>query len=300
MVKNKADTYSRGWIVVINNYTQDDIDQFLAVAKGSVYTIAGYEVGDKCGTPHIQGYVYFKTDCSMPSLKKKLTRAHLEPAGGTAAQNFKYCSKDGNLLIEHGTAPRQGKRSDIDTLRSELKNGANMRDVLDFAPSYQTARMGELWLKYNERQRDFQPIVKWYHGSTGSGKSRQAIEWLGPGYYTPASFKWWEGYDAHENVLLDEVRGDFCKFNEMLRLLDRYAYRVECKGGSRQFLAKKIAITSPYPPHQVFHTIEDVSQLLRRIDEIILVGKPVDRSRRDPEYPDPLEYGVNDMINDRV
>lgn len=274
MVKNKDEVYSRGWIVVINNYTQDDVDQVLATVGGSAYAIFGYEVGEQ-GTPHLQGYIYYKSDCSFSSLKKKLRRAHLEAAKGTAAHNYRYCSKDGNLLIEHGTAPKQGKRSDIDHLRSELKKGANMRDVIDFAPSYQTARMGELWLKYNEKPRDFSPDIRWYHGSTGMGKTRAAIEWLGPDYYTPVSFKWWEGYDAHENVLIDEIRSDFCRYHEFLRLLDRYQYRVECKGGSRQFLAKRIAITSPYHPKDVFNTTEDITQLTRRISSVTLLGEVV-------------------------
>jgi len=80
--------------------------------------------------------------------------------------------------------------------------------------------------------------------------------------------KWWEGYDAHENVIIDDMRGDFCKFHELLRMLDRYAYRIETKGGSRQFRAKTIIITSCYSPTEMFDTREDIQQLLRRIDEI--------------------------------
>jgi len=291
MVKNKEDTYSRGWIVVINNYTDDDVSQFTAVAEKAAYAIAGYEVG-KCGTPHIQGYLYFKSDVSWSSMKKKITRGHIEAAKGTASHNYTYCSKDGNLLLERGVKPKHGKRTDIDEVRDILKQGGNMRDVLEKATSYQSARLAELYLKYHERGRDFVPIIRWYHGSTGSGKTRQAVEWLGDDYYTPASFKWWEGYDGHANVLIDDIRGDWCKYNDMLRLLDRYKYRVECKGGSRQFLAEKIAITSPYPPQLVFHTIEDVEQLVRRIDEIILVGDPVDRFKKEDEY-DPLENKIS-------
>ena len=80
--------------------------------------------------------------------------------------------------------------------------------------------------------------------------------------------KWWEGYDAQEYVIIDDMRGDFLKFHQLLKLLDRYPYRVETKGSTRQFLATHIFITSSYHPEEMFSTREDIQQLLRRIDEI--------------------------------
>jgi len=113
------------------------------------------------------------------------------------------------------------------------------------------------------------PYVEWYYGSTGTGKSKKAYEILGDECYTCLSTgKWFDGYDAHENVLIDDMRKDFMKFHELLRLLDRYAMRVECKGGTRQFVAKHIIITSCYHPKEMFETREDIQQLLRRIDII--------------------------------
>lgn len=83
------------------------------------------------------------------------------------------------------------------------------------------------------------------------------------------NLKWWEGYDAHENVIIDDFRKDSIQFSSLLRLLDRYAFRVETKGASRQLLAKNIIITCPESPEELFeHTREDIKQLLRRIDEI--------------------------------
>lgn len=287
MVKNSDHVYSRGWCFTINNYTEDDKEQVVRLSDKAHYIVAGLEVGDS-GTPHIQGYVYFKNDCSFQSIKKKLTRAHLEPSRADSDHNEQYCKKDGNVLIEKGVKPSPRQRTDITKVREALEEGADMRDIVQMASSYQSIRVAEVWLKYNEKARDFKPEVRWYHGATGSGKTRQAIEWLGKDYYTPLSFKWWEGYDAHECVLLDDIRGDFCKYNEMLRLLDRFKYRVECKGGSRQLLAKKIAITSPYHPKDIFYTTEDVTQLIRRIDMIVQIGDRVRHIKRADSF-DELE-----------
>ena len=81
--------------------------------------------------------------------------------------------------------------------------------------------------------------------------------------------KWWEGYDAHECVIIDDIREETYGYKSLLRLTDRYGYRVEHKGSSRQLLAKEIIITAPKSPQQMFQFCgEDNSQLLRRIHEI--------------------------------
>ena len=59
-----------------------------------------------------------------------------------------------------------------------------------------------------------------------------------------------------------------CKFHQVSKLLDRYENKVETKGSSRQMVAKKIAITAPFHPKDLFPTKENVQQLIRRIDYI--------------------------------
>lgn len=144
-----------------------------------------------------------------------------------------------------------------------------MADVVVCARSYQAIQVAEKYLQYYESPRTHKPIVKWYYGQSGSGKTHAAIEELGEHYYeAPSDGKWWQGYDAHENVLIDDMRETFMDFPRFLRLIDKYKFRVECKGSSRQFLARKIIITSPHPPEDVYSNREDKFQLLRRIDEI--------------------------------
>jgi len=61
-----------------------------------------------------------------------------------------------------------------------------------------------------------------------------------------------------------------CTFSELLRLLDRYPYTVETKGGSVQFNASMIIFTSPHSPMEMWgaRTQEDLQQLMRRITEV--------------------------------
>lgn len=257
---------ARNWTYTLNNYNDEDI----ALVRGLVcsYHVCGREVGAS-GTPHLQGYIELEVQQSMTALKKKIPKAHLEVAKGNAEQNKVYCTKDKDVLLETGKPKRQGKRNDLDHVREQLADGANMRAVVESARSLQSIRMAEIYLTYHEEKRDWEPIVKWFYGPPGSGKTRQAhAESVDP-FVCGTSIKWWQGYDKHEHVIIDDFRTSFCKLEELLHLLDRYAFTVECKGSSRQLLAKQIIITSPYPPQHFYAgTGENIFQLLRRIHEI--------------------------------
>lgn len=266
---------ARAFVFTINNYTDDDADAVKALASECKYVIAGFEVGEQ-GTPHIQGYVYFDSARTFKSVSKKIPRAHLDKARGSPVANKDYCGKDKAILIEHGELPAQGERNDLKEVIDIVKRTGRIADIVETAKSYQSIKMAEKYLEFKEEPRTWKPEVRWYHGSTGSGKTRAAREWLGDDVYTSLdSIKWWQGYDGHANVLIDDIRKDFSKFHQLLKLLDRYEYRVETKGGSRQFRARRIAITAPYTPEVMWEGREDVNQLVRRIDEIIQIGDVV-------------------------
>jgi len=258
---------SRSYCFTWNN--PQDREPFDYEALDCTYLLVGHEVGTKNGVPHHQGYVRFKNQVSPKSVKKKLpSGCHIEVCHGTPQQNIQYCSKDERIVIEKGTRPKMGKRNDIIAVKEVIASGGGMKDVIECTNSYQAMRCGELILKYTEKPRTTKPIVKWYHGPTGSGKTRKAFEESTDPWISARNLKWWDGYDAHKHVIIDDFRKDFCTFHELLRILDRYPYRIEHKGGSRQLLAEQIIITCPFPPDEVYSNREDVNQLLRRIDEV--------------------------------
>jgi len=91
---------ARGWTITLNNYNEEEWNMINENAQlHSEKFIFGKEVG-KSGTPHIQGYVYFKNPKDMKSVKKVLDnqRLHLEVAKGNTKQNMDYCSKDGDYV----------------------------------------------------------------------------------------------------------------------------------------------------------------------------------------------------------
>lgn len=259
--------------------TNDERDHLwfreLGKSKGVRYMIVGKEIGEKCEKLHYQGYISFKNAKTFKQTKKwfKLDKIHIEEAKGNDIHNQRYCSKDDNLIIEVGEPIKQGKRSDIAKAVEIVKATNSMGEVMEQVPNYQACRHAELYLKYKEKKRPIGKIdVIWIYGSSGSGKTRKVYEDNeGKDIFCPVSYKWWEGYDGHEIVLLDDIRRDYCKFHELLKLLDIYPFRVETKGGSRQVQFKKIYITAPYSPTEMWynHSAEDIYQLERRITHTV-------------------------------
>lgn len=241
------------------------------------YLIVGRETCPATGREHLQGYVRFKSARARGGIARLMPAAHFEPCKGNEQQNIDYCSKEGRVILEQGQreAPReQGKRNDIITVRAMIVAGAGMHDVVMQCNSYQGIRVAETMLKYIETVRTWMPRVVWLWGPTGCGKSKWAFDRYPNAWVSGVDGRWFEGYDAHEEVIIDDFRSTWCPFHVLLRLLDRYPYRIEVKGASRQFLAKVIVITCPLPPAQAYagRTAEDVRQLLRRIDTVIDPG----------------------------
>lgn len=267
-------TKTRAWAWTWNNppATADPSLNQLATAEGIAYTCWEHEVAPETGTPHVQGYWYFKNPRTLAGVKKLLPTAHFEPARGSPEQNRAYCSKvEGVQHFELGTLPHQGKRNDITEVKRMVKEGARMPDIIEVASSYQSLRTAELLMKYQPVKQREPPVVRWFYGPTGTGKTRTAVELSGEDVWISGrDLKWWNGYYGQKNVIIDDFRGDFCTFHELLRILDRYPYTVEVKGSSQQLRATQIIITSPLRPEAVYkgRSSEDINQLLRRITEI--------------------------------
>lgn len=255
---------ARGWCFTYNN--PEVVPDYCG--WGTDYVIVGNEVGEE-GTPHHQGYAYWSGKKSFSAVRKLLPLAHWEVARGSAQESQTYCSKQ-EVLLEAGTCPAQGKRSDIQKVTELVETGHGMRDIIPVASSYQSLRTAELLLKYVEpaRPTNTEVTVLWWWGATGTGKSREAFETYPDAWISGRDLRWFDGYDQHPEAIIDDFRGDFCTFHMLLRLLDRYPMRVEVKGGSRQWVPTTIVITSAYPPDRVYKTREDVGQLTRRITEV--------------------------------
>lgn len=257
----------RSWEFTVNNYTEADIDwlKHIEVSK----KVVSKEIGEG-GTPHLQGRLVFKRRYTFTSLKKLHPTAHWEPT--KAASDANYCKKrDGELIFDEGDE-RKGRRTDIQKAREILQSTGSIRAVVKETDQLHTIQYAEKYMKYSESPRPVGPIeVVWLYGSTGTGKTRYVYTSHDPELiFQPLTHKWWDGYDGHKIVLIDDIRADWCSFAELLRMLDIYPFRVECKGGSRQCLATTFYITCPKHPLDLYKDVqEDLCQLTRRITLIL-------------------------------
>ena len=121
----------------------------------------------------------------------------------------------------------------------QMIKGATDEDLADFHFStWLSCHRGlTLYRSLCVQGRNFETEVYVYQGPTGTGKSREAMEKFPNAYWKQRS-NWWDGYCAHEEVIIDEFYG-WLPFDLCLRICDRYPLLVETKGGNVQFVAKK-------------------------------------------------------------
>lgn len=257
---------ARGYVYTLNNYTEEEVTALKAI--DCTYHILGYEVGEK-GTPHIQGFVYFKNKKAFNAIKQEIPRAHIEKQRGTCKQAIEYSKKCGSY-VELGVAPMsQKEKGDCNKRRFEeafecAKNG-NLDDIpKDILTRYYST--------YKRIKEDYSvtpetiPYLEneWYYGPSGTGKSRKARE-ENPGAYIKNTNKWWDRYENEEVVIIEEFSPCHEVLASHLKIWgDHYPFQGEIKGGSKLIRPKKIIVTSNYHPSEIFTRENDLEPVLRR------------------------------------
>lgn len=257
---------SYNYVFTLNNYSVEE--EFCVQAIDCKYLVYGREVG-ALGTPHLQGYVSFRTLKSFAQVLELLPRAHVEVMKGTPTQAINYCLKDGDYY-EKGERPKSPKEKG-DVTKKMWEDAYAAAKVGDFE-----AIPKDLLTRYYgtyKRMRDDYAIIpesidnlvnEWYYGDSGSGKSLKART-DNPGAYIKNINKWWCGYAGEKVVIIDEWCPDHKVLASHLKIWgDHYPFRAEVKGGSRMIRPEKIIITSNYHPSDCFDKEEDLQPILRR------------------------------------
>lgn len=262
-------TRSRGWCFTLNNYTIPEIE--LIDCAPVQYVIYGKEVGEN-GTPHLQGYVHYKCQVTAGHVKATIgTRCHIEVRRGSLQQAIDYCKKDG-VVTEHGhlrignenkwtDVIELAKKGDLDTIESEYPAIFFMHKpkIIDLmAPAIEPF------------QDDPKNHFEWWYGPTGTGKSRAVWDNY-PVHYDKQINKWWDGYQYHEVVCIEEADPKKCEHMAYFfkRWADHYPFRAEVKNGHlNNIRPNKIIVTSNYTIKECFPNQQDWEPLLRRFKVI--------------------------------
>ena len=259
------------------------------------YLLYAPETCPDTGKPHWQSYVYWRHAKTRSACIRSLDltiHPYAKSADGSFQSNLNYIrgpyeSPDKSKTkpfnpdwVEHGKQPSQGARADIIALRDEMASGETNIEklILDKPDIYhqygRTLHAIDTQLNIN-KFRDFMTEGIWYHGPTGSGKSHRAFKDYSPDtHYVWHSDKgWWDNYCGQETVIMNDFRGEI-PYNQLLQIIDKWPYQVSRRGAPpRQFMSKRVIITSSLAPHKVYHnrdSEDDIKQLLRRVRVISL------------------------------
>lgn len=257
---------SRSYVFTLNNYEAADVARVDALPCR--YMVYGKEVGES-GTPHLQGFVMFKSQRHFASVRKALLGAHIESAR-QPYQAMEYCKKEGDF-VERGDPPmspvvkgQKGKEYWEEQLRL-VKEG--QMDSVD--PKLQITHAKSLdYVRFKHLAKERRPPVpiasEWWYGPTGTGKSREARETY-PDAYIKLANKWWDHYEYEEVVLLEDFDINHEKLGYHLKIwADHYTFKAEVKGGTMDIRPKKIIITSNYHPNEIWTDPNTLRPIERR------------------------------------
>lgn len=287
---------ARTWVFTLNNPEEED-ETLLedAVGRKVRYICWGAEIAET-GTPHLQGYMELHNVSRISGFKKMAApfqKMHLELRKGSRDQAREYCMKGNQSheewALQGSKGPNWGKHAHFKEFGDWSAGGAGARTDLDktrtlaleegmaavtTCSTLQAIQLAEKFLTYNEEPRDWKPEVIWICGPTGAGKSKLARILTSDHrtYVKNTSAKWWNGYDKHNAIIVDDFRDSWWPLTFMLALLDRYELQVEVKGGYRQIQARLIIVTSIRHPSTMYQgTGEDIRQLERRLSKVTIL-----------------------------
>ncbi len=255
------------------------------------YLIYQLELSES-GTPHFQGYMELKKAKRLPQIKTMLDSAtvHIEPRRGSAQEASDYCCKDdtyvpGGQRLKYGTmkVTTPGKRNDIKEFKELVMSGTKRkRDMVESHPGI-IARHNHFYdtltlLRRPASTPDCQVIL--HYGATGLGKTRKVMDAHLEDesfYVAPLSNStlWYDTYDGHETVLIDDFAGAASHMSlvALLRLLDIYPLMVPVKGSHTWWRPKTIYVTTNILPCDWYKWEARGSQYLalsRRFTSVVL------------------------------
>ncbi len=225
------------------------------------------EKGGKTGHPHLQGHLELERNRYVSWLHKHVSdTAGFIVRRGTAAQCDVYCSKEEGALEGpyHLGQPSKGAgtRTDLEAVREAIKSGMNMRTLAE-DHLLQLAKyprlISTLTTLYRPKWVEGGQGIKVYLfiGKTRCGKTKAVYKrWACKDsfYEMPiaTTSTWWDGFDGHTHVLMDDFCGaaSHMRLDTLLKILDSYPRRVPVKSSFAWYWPKAVAITTNIHPRK--------------------------------------------------
>ncbi len=290
----------RNFVWTLNNPTRDEIRFWKKLLREGEFRrshkvryVSFQSEKPEGGQFHFQGYVELTAACSPSFIKRTFgVRIHFENRLGTQAQAIAYTKKEdtrvNGLAGDGGEAKKLGKDT-LGVVAASLKIGNSLKELAEDYPVTfisHGAKVRSYALNMMGRRRA-PPNVIIYYGVTGTGKSATADKNWPEAYWVPAPRPggwWWPNFMGEQTVIIDEFANQF-KYHTMLRLLDRYPFDLQEKGGNMQLPATttRIVFTTNIHPNQWYGGIahRDKRPLRRRFRDFAKIYEFADDSTWD-------------------
>ena len=272
---------SRNWVFTLNNPVAEP-----TVPKWIKLLVYQHEIGEAEGTPHIQGYLETTHSIRIQQLKNWLPSAHFERRRGSRRQALKYVTKEETRIVDttptligitetelsrlvSGSTTGNSTARSLERIQKKINDGASDLDIaeefFDVWCKYHVALQKYRVMKSAPRNHVTEVIV--LYGPTGTGKSKWAFDNYPDAYWKQRS-NWWDGYLAHDTIIIDEFYG-WLPYDLLLRLCDRYPLLLEIKGGQVQCVAKRVIFTTNNPCSTWYPNVRNIDAFKRRITKIM-------------------------------
>lgn len=283
----------RRFIFTLNNYTaQEEVDiAASAEVNKFAWMVYGHEIAPTTGTPHLQGAVVlskqtrFNTVRSWPGFERMSIRV----MRGTPQENYVYCTKEATNVVEFGSIPQPGKRSDLDAIARSVQVGESNLAIFESAPG--------TYLRYQKQIQSLRALFKppavaikvhLLYGPPRTGKTRQCYTNFPNLWAIPLGKSlWFDNYQQEPDVLLDDFSGQIT-LTDCLRLFDRYPVQVPVKGGFVWWAPSNLMITTNVHPSQWYdytsrqdswealtERFEDVTLFMKDLPPVIIPHEAV-------------------------
>jgi len=271
--ENPGQTQMRSVVMTLNNYTPEEYDYIKLMGPKCKYLIVAKEIAPTTGTQHLQMSATFTSPKTLSAIKKffKTQRISVRQMRGTHQQASDYCrysdyplnNVENNEVIEYGTLPHQGQRTDWVQVIDDLSGGLPVRDVIRAQP-HLLPFIRSIQTYQNTLVQSYEREVKVHvlYGDAGTGKTRYCYN-HDPLLYSKPTGEWWNGYTGQTTLLLDDYYG-YITHADLLHILDRYPRDYPIKGGFVGARWTTVFITSNKSPAEWYSKFNEMQSSLRR------------------------------------
>ena len=284
-------------MITINNplekgFTREVIKSKIGELKSTVYYAISDEVGAE-GTPHCHIALFFRSPVRWQTIQKKFEGGHIDVLKGTAQEVRDYIAKEGKFALsekkktsvsgsfeEWGEMPddRQGKRSDLDFLYQQIKDGASDYEILESNPKYlrhiNLIDKARLAVAKENATNDYNPCtIVYIHGEHGVGKTRFVLSTYDSLFRVTRFKHAFDNYASQTTVFLDSYYNGF-PLGDLLQYTEGYTTELDCRycnkfsNWNTVVIASTKPITDQYKDDQ-FNDRDAWRTFLRRVTTII-------------------------------